>query len=200
MGILWRESELEVIRKYYPDEGVKGCAEHLPGRTVKAIRQKAAEQGVYTSDEFKSRFLFKKGQQSPTKGMKLGAKPIHPNSKKNWYRKGLVNNGVEASKPGDMRYWSTRGWMIKLSERRWEDYHRHVWKKAYGDIPKTHHVAVKTGSLHNLDDIRAENLQLVDSAAMLRMYSDALPDDLKKCITTLSTLTKLINRGNPCKT
>ena len=151
MGILWRESELEVIRKYYPDEGVKGCAEHLPGRTVGAIQQKAAEQGVYTSNEFKSRRLFKKGQPSPTKGMKFapGAKPVHPNIRKNWYRKGLIKNGVEASKPGDLHYWSTRGWMIKLSERRWEDYHRHVWKKAYGDIPKTHYVAVKTGSLHN---------------------------------------------------
>lgn len=42
----WTEEEDEIIKKYYPTEGVKGCVKHLPNRTKSAIKHRAANLGV----------------------------------------------------------------------------------------------------------------------------------------------------------
>ena len=42
----WTEEEDNIIREFYPTEGVKGCVKHLPKRTKSAITHRAINLGV----------------------------------------------------------------------------------------------------------------------------------------------------------
>ena len=60
----WTPAEHAVIREHYPSGGAPACMEHLPGRTRRAVENRAAYLGITINDERRSELKGERGEAS----------------------------------------------------------------------------------------------------------------------------------------
>ena len=223
---LTRQQVQEIIR-LYPDRPASVIAEQF-GKPVSHIYKIAYRYGVKKSEAFRNSTLsgriqkgqrlspdteFKKGLIPKTKGRKLA--DIRKN--KEALERTISTRWKKGHKPYStkydcaitvrrMRLDKTGGVIpyqfIRISEGRWEFFHRHLWKKHYGNIPQGYNVVFKDGNTLNCV---IENLECISNTdLLLRNQIHNLPKEVKDLVYLKASLTKAINKatnnGNNRKT
>lgn len=187
----WSQSELDVVRKLYPDHDTKRISEQL-GRNIRAVYVMADKLGLKKSREYiRKNCRLQKG---------------HAFGRATQFQKGLVPHNKGLRRPGWYRgrmretqfkkgnrtgkaaknfrtvgtiLTDTDGYLrIKVRDavhakeptgfgngKVWPFYHRYLWEQKHGPIPAGHVVVFKDGNRANCD---LENLELISRADLAR--------------------------------
>lgn len=171
---LWSRKEIKQLRKLYPDYDAKIVAQKL-NRSISSIFGEAHKLKIKKSNQWREKerrrqartlikagkpFRFKEGQIVWNEGMK-GLKI--PGSKKGQFKKenyskrwkGYYNGKITLRREGNGRLVK----VIRLAPGKWEYYHRYLWMKKHGSIPRGKIIAFK-----NFDslDCRLSNLIMIN--------------------------------------
>jgi len=165
------EEHIDFVRKHMNEMSSGRIADAL-GKDksyVKNILHDLRAQGIRISKEARDRFSresrFKKGHIPFNKGMKGIRMSPHSEFKKGHIPVNTLHDGairLRTKKNGSEKYY-----FIRVAKMKWVLYHRYLWEKHHGSIPKGMQVAFKDGnslncSIENLEIItRAENMRRV---------------------------------------
>ncbi len=205
----WTAAEIEVLRQMWPTHTCPEIHQVLPNRSCGSIYEMCYRLGLQKDPEWNRlrrereienlrkagiKHRFKKGQVAHNKGEK-GKTGTHPNTKKNWFKKGhgsqpapigteRVNpEGYRERKIADNRYVSARF--------NWKFVHRLLWEEHNGPIPRGHSVTFRNG---DKTDIRIENLELVTRAELMNRNSvQNYPENVRAAVHAASRLSRVIN-------
>lgn len=167
------------------------------GRKRGATRQRMPRIGVVVPEDIRRRFheqsVFKPGSISHNKGKRM-TDEVKQKVKGTWFPKGhephnTKEDGVIVRRVDN----SGRPYMyIREKVGKWELYHRHLWRKHFGEIPNGMIVAFKDG---NSENCVVENLELVDRKTnMLRNTIHNLPEEIRNTKLLIGSLNRKINR------
>lgn len=206
----WLDSEVEILRRLYPDTPTRIVSERL-GRTEKQVYMKAAGLGIKKSEKYMSGPL--SGQIRP--GSNMGGKARFKKGHTPW-NKGIEgynpNNHETRFKPGNRNGQALNNLKDIGSERinkdgnrerkvsdtgvkkiDWRPVHNIVWEEHHGPIPDGHIVVFKTADKLNTD---IENLELISRAENMRRNSiHRYPKELVSVIRVNSSLKKRITEA-----
>ena len=180
----WSAEEEAQLRALFPSTPTQQLTSVF-GRSVTAINNKAQLLGIKRTEGFKAavreqssircKALAEKGtgkQYQFKKGLKpwnTGKKFAPEGSKKTYFTPGHTPHN---HKPiGTVRLNKT-GYLEQKTERGWKHYHRLLWEKAHGPVPKGYVVSFKSRvPLTNADDITLDKLELVSKRDILLQNS-----------------------------
>ncbi len=146
--------------KYILDNGhMLSCetiAKHLD-RSESNIRKILHKNGISLLPEYKRNAgtQFKKGQISWNNGLKLGNRPNSGQFKKGTIPPNQKSNGTISIRYNNKR--NSKYTYLKVNNK-WVLYHRYIWEKAYGKIPKGACIIFVDGNSLN---VILDNLKLV---------------------------------------
>lgn len=156
----WTKAELEILKKHYPESGVRDTIEALRKagyqRSYNSVKVMAQKKGI----KVKTPVRFETGQQPWNKGLKYNERQRQWGAK-GWFKKG---NSPHTEKHDGAISWrmdncNNRYYAyIRLSKSKWELYHRYLWEQANGPIPQDHLVRFKDNDTTNL---QLDNLEIV---------------------------------------
>lgn len=139
---------------------------HVPASKGKKLADYCSPEGIQRS--IKSRF--KKGNK-PVSTLYDGAITIRQVKSKGvarWYK------------------------FIRIREKEWEFYHRHIWKKANGAIPEGYNIVFKDGDTLNCT---LDNLECISNAELAQRNTiHNLPEPIKELIYLRTSLKKQIDK------
>lgn len=179
----WTARDVRFMRLYYPHCSTKNVAEALKASTA-SVYCKARGLGLKKSDRYMAGLMavtkkrlaklgesyrFAKGQEPFNKGLKLEefmSKEGVQKVKKTWFRKG--HTPANTRQVGSTRRDKDGYLLIKRASGEWALAHRALWEDHNGKVPEGYLVSFKNG---NLNDIRLENLELIDARANMRRNS-----------------------------
>lgn len=198
----------EILKQRYPHESTRILAEEL-GVSIKYIYNRVHFLGISKTEEYyksdkSGRYppgwkggvstQFKKGHASFNKGMKMSAElyeKVKPtmfkkgNRPHNWKPDGTIEQRIDNSGKAYLH--------IKIKDSHWMLYHRYVWEKEVGPIPKGFIVSFKDGNIKNCD---IENLELITRMEnMKRNTIQRYPAELQQLIKLKCKLIKKIEKN-----
>src|SRR5690625_1329118 len=200
----WTKPETEKLTKLYPTTCNKELAA-LFGRTIPSIRAKANKLDVDTTEEClanssRKNTQVKKGQTPWNKGLAgwdAGGRS-HKTRCKKGERRGRANRiyqpigATRISKEGHLQ--------IKVNDdmpfhRRWQSYHRIVWEKHNGPIPKGHVIRFKDGMLTTeKEEITIDKLECISMAENMRRNTiHKYPREIALAVQMRAALNRRIN-------
>lgn len=202
-----KSEEVQEILKAYPNTKSEILAEKH-GVPVHKIYATASRHKVKKSEEFlassdSGRMLkgncvspntqFKKGRPSLRKGKKIVFKSAESKKKScaNRWKKGNIPPNI--AQDGEVRWREGIGYyFIRLSDNVWVLYHKWLWERENGEVPKGFKIVFKD---KNRKHCVIDNLECVsDAELMLRNTVHRLPEDLKKSIKKLSKIKRIIKK------
>jgi hypothetical protein len=167
------------------------------GRSRGASRQRMARIGVVVPEDIRQKFfqdsLIKPGNVPMNKGKGM-SEQIRNKVKHTWFPKGLLPHNTKEDGLIVRRVDNSGRPYMYIREKvgKWELYHRHLWRKHFGEIPKGLIVAFKDG---NSENCVIDNLELVDRKTnMLRNTIHNLPEDIRNTKLLIGSLNRKINR------
>jgi len=184
----WTEQEIDFLKKIYPDNSNKYCAEMLH-RTARCVTQKANKIGLHKTPEFarqqREKNQFKKGHTPHNKGKAWKyymSEEGQRNSAKTQFKGGVPDKKSSVYRPvgyESVRY--SHGKLpyvyIKVAEdKRMVLKHRWVWEQAHGPIPEGYNVQFKDGNSQNCD---LDNLYLIDRSVQVRKNFNDMSEERK---------------------
>ncbi len=163
---IWSPEELALLYELYPDNSA-GYVAKIIGCNLVQVYRKATALKIGKSDEYKKMYSekrnkklievakknqFKTGHIPANKGKKLtpeayqNAAPtmFKPGMKPHTYLEGLGH--LRVRQKGGKSKSSECYVYIKVADSRWALFHRWLWEKYHGQIPKTHVVFFKDGN------------------------------------------------------
>jgi len=201
---IWTQKEIDTLKQLYPNTRTDIIASNL-GLEIYKVYGKANALGLKKSEQFLLspdcgrlykghvkgyNTRFKKGQIPQNKGKKMSPEQYEKCSK-TMFKKGNKPHNTKfdgcLSIRRDKR--TNRAYLyIRLSEGKWDEYHRYLWEKENGKIPEGFKLVFKDGNTSNM---AIDNLELVsDQELMRRNTIHRYPDDLKSAIIGLRKLKK----------
>jgi len=165
MNCKWTEEDIRFLRENFCWKTSREMAGVL-GRTAGAVKKKLYSLGLRKKDVVGEAWVnpgyFKKGCKPWNKGLKgihISPKTEFKKGHQPWLEKWdgciTVRKGWEGKKVK----------FIRLAPGRWEYYHRYLWEKKYGEIPKDKVVVPKKGDYLGVE--RVEDLKLVDKVGLM---------------------------------
>lgn len=201
--IIWNDEDTGKLIELFPDETAKFIAGKL-GKTIGQVRRKARMLGLTKSEAFMNdkekrghnvlskygkRYRFKKGHTPWSKGKKLGIRgnmTVFQKGHKPLNKKKIGTITVRTD-PGNRKY----AW-IKVSENKWEQLHRFVWKSVYGEIPPATNITFRDGNSLNCN---IENLEALGHDDLMQRNSIMnYPEELRQAIWGLTRLTRTLKK------
>lgn len=202
----WTVEEDEFLRSKLNVLDWTECANHL-NRPVSSVYGRVNKLGLKQSKKFRAslsskyyseanaKTQFKAGDIPWNKGKK-GVIKSTPGMQKTQFKKGnlpmnTLSDGVitirkERQRSGKVTLYK---W-IRLSKANWIPYHKYLWEKAHGPIPKGYVLSFKDGDTMNCV---LENIELITyQENMNRNTIHRYPDDVKALIRTQSKLDKTL--------
>lgn len=164
---LYTTEEIQIITNWYPLVGARAVQLRLKEkgyeRTWKAIAAYAKRRGI--KSESPTRGRFKKGMTPHSKGKKLSPERI-AKSASTQFKKGSVPHNTLEDGVITIRRTSGREYKwIRLSQANWMFYHRYLWEKQHGKIPKGYVVTFKDGDRMNCV---LDNLEMIPLSVLIR--------------------------------
>lgn len=207
-GTRFTAAEDKFIRCNYLLYPIKRIAKML-GRSEYGTAKRLPKLGISVPKELaeqrKKDSQIKKGTPSFNKGKKLEdycSQEAIERMKKTQFKTGNVPHNT-AEKDGDIRIRKDSNGVrfykhIRISLGNWQLYHRYVWEKAYGTIPKEHIVRFRDGDSMNCE---LDNLELVPWTKNMEMNSiQRFPTELKEVIRLKSKINKKLKLKTTWKT
>lgn len=163
----WTEQEEEILRQHYPAGGRHEVHKALRAagyeRTVKAVAARAKVLGVKSNNSGR----FQPNHQTWNKGKRMPSE-VRKKIAHTWFKTG--------HKPHTTKHDGATSWRqdvktgiyykyIRVSEANWVHYHRWLWEKHKGPVPKGYLVAFKDGDQTNLT---IENLECISRAEHIK--------------------------------
>ena len=212
----WTVSEMETLRKIYPDKPCKELAD-LFDVSLRSIYGIAYRLGLKKSPEYmssskSSRFesgssigkdtTFKPGHTPWNKG-KPGSAGLHPNSVKHHFKKSdpihnrhnyIPIGGTRINHDGNLERKITDDPSIAPAQR-WVTVARLVWEAAHGPIPPNYVVRFKDGVRTAIEEeITVERLECISmSENMKRNSLHRYPKEITHAIQIRAALNRRIN-------
>lgn len=195
----WSSQELEYLRKHYPDRNNADLAREL-NRTATSVMQCATKLKLSKSDEFKTSPASGRRQPGQTpwnKGVPRSS-GLHPNSRKTQFKKGRTRNvthPVGATRVNKDGYVEIKTGDEPFPVRQWEHYHRLVWTRHHGPIPKGCVVVFKPGKhTTNPEEIVIENLEMITRAELMeRNTVHRYPAELRGAMIQIGRMRERLN-------
>lgn len=214
---MWTQSEIDSVRRDYPDTDTEELAARL-GRTVVSVYGRSNILGVSKSAAYVARknlteaetlrrtgvvHRFPKGHVPANKGLRRpGWSPGRMATTQ--FKKGRPACESRNYKPiGSLRV-TKDGLLRKVTDdpyiwpaRRWVAVHRLAWIDANGPVPPGHAVAFKAGrSTTDLDKITADAVELITRAELMRRnsYHNNYPKPIAELIQLSGAVRRQINR------
>lgn len=204
-----KQYQIKKILELYPDNKAADIAKKY-NITAGHVYKTAKRYGVKKSEAFlnspasgraqKGQSIspetqFKKGHVGNTKGMRMEALLKSAEKiqawKNNHWKKG--NKPFNTAKDGDLRFRKNPGyWFIRISENNWEFYHRWLWEKHFGKIPKGSNIVFKENfNKKNIPEIA--DLQCLTNAELgERNRHSKYPKEIIQTIVIKNKLKKII--------
>lgn len=211
MSKLFTEEEIEYIKEHYPNESTAIIAKHL-NTNVNSIYNKAYRLNIKKSDEYlknesSCRFQkgcsigkktqFKKGHIPLNKGKKM-SKDVYYKCKNTMFKKGhephntKYDGCLSIRKSRDVPYI-----YIRIKKGKWKLFHRFLWEKENGKIPKCQNVVFKDS---NQSNVVLSNLEIISDEELLKRNSlHRYPKEISHLIQIKSALQRQINKINKNK-
>lgn len=197
---IWSDLELDILRRQFPTTPSSEIAAQM-GRSLRAVRAKAAVLGLKKSDEYyqncgggrikKGNQLsvetqFKKGGVSWNKGRKMPG-----NGGKTSFSVGHLPHNTLHDGAITIRKIKGRPYkFVRVALGKWKPLHREVWEQHFGQIPAGMNVQFIDGDPMNCC---IENLRMMSKQQNLAENSiHNYPQELKTTIKKLSLLNKKI--------
>jgi hypothetical protein len=142
---------------------------------------------------------FKKGHTPYNKGKKqteyMTTEQIEK-TKNTRFKKGDLPGNTLHDGAITIRYHRGRPYKyIRISKDKWAGYHRYLWEKEYGPIPKGHNIQFRDGDTLNCD---LSNLYMISRADQLKnenSFHTKYPEEVRKLIQLKSALHRQINKA-----
>ena len=209
----WTPDEDVLLATEYPHRPTAELQSLFPGRSVRALSERAAKLGVKKSPEYLASpaagrlqpgcragtgTRFAKGQVPANKGLRRPGWSVGRMSETQ-FRKGERRGEASRNwKPVGTERVTPDGYLErKINEdlplqRRWRAVHLLLWESVHGPVPPGHAVCFVNG---DKGDIRLENLQLVPRAALMTRNSmHNYPQPIPHLLQLKGALTRKINR------
>lgn len=187
-GRKWHEDELKILRDCYPIGGRRYTQNVLAAegfsRTLLAIKSKAQAIKIQSGHDGK----FKKGQRPINQWAVMDTKS-REKIKATWFQKGHLPHNTKHDGAITCRngyYW------IRISLGKWEQLHRHLWKKTHGPIPKGMLITFKDQDSMNCV---LENLEMISKKENLRRRHEECGGHAGELLTDGYVRSVLIRRG-----
>ena len=179
---IWTDREIKILKSRYERTPARDIADEL-GCDVGRVYRKAWAIGLKKDVKYINTTFRRGVRNSPVTEFKRGCTPWNKGlrgwcpkgSDKGWFKNG--------HKPHNTRYnGATRIQpdksgkcykFIRIAKGKWVEYHRYVWQKKHGRIPKGHVIIFKNG---NTLDFRLNNLKMISRVEHLKRNS---PIDLQ---------------------
>ena len=198
----------EILKERYPNESTRTLSEEL-GISIKYIYNRVHVLNITKTDEYyksekSGRYppgwkggistQFKKGHSSFNKGMKMSAE-LYEKVKPTMFKKGNRPHNWKPDGTIEPRYdKSGKTYLyIKIKDSHWVLYHRYVWEKEVGEIPKGLIVSFKDKNFQNCDINNLELISRVDN--MNRNTIQRYPQELQQVIKLKCKLIKKIEKN-----
>lgn len=197
MKILWTESELNYLRKHYPNERTIDIGIHL-GRTENAVNRKAYELQVKKTREFMRKQLeggaayrFKKNHNTHNKNKKWNewmSEESRNKLLKTTFKKGNQPHNTLEDGAITIRADKSRKnyYFIRLEKAKWIALHVHLWKQHHGEIPKGKIIVFKDNNPMNCTIENLEAITRIEN--MKRNTIHRYPNELKQTIKLLKNV------------
>lgn len=212
---IWDEESIKILIELYPHCRSDTLAKKL-GCSVNTIYNKAFSLGLKKDAEFLQspesgrlvkgstrlegiRYQFQKGHTPANKGKKqseyMNREQIEKTKSTRFQKGHLPHNTRQDHAMSDRRDKSGRVYRyIRIGLSKWKPYHRYLWEKSNGEIPKGYNVQFKDGNTLNCT---IENLYLISRAEQLKKENSLharYPEEIQKLIQLKGALNRQINK------
>lgn len=193
----WSSQELEYLRKHYPDTNNADLAREL-NRTATSVMQCAIKLKLRKSERFRA--SPESGRRQPGQTPWNKGKTYQPGGRsvEARFRKGHTRNVIHpvgATRVNKDGYVEIKTGDEPFRVRQWEHYHRLVWMRHHGPIPKGCVVVFKPGKhTTNPEEIVIENLEMITRAELMeRNTVHRYPAELRGAMIQIGRMRERLN-------
>ena len=185
----YNEEEIAIVKKYYPIVGAQHTVAALRDagyeRSSTSVQARAWKLGLKSGINNKHNAgRFQKGATPPNKGQKVDEE-TYAKIKHTFFQPGQEPHNTKHDGAISIRRDTSTGKpykYIRLAKGKWEQYHRWLWKKEHGPIPRNYVIAFIDGDsmncdINNLKAItRRENIMRNQNREKFRKTCERLTD------------------------